>query len=960
MITKTLPTDYQTFIHQSKYARWLEEDGRRETWVETVERYMCFMDWHLLENHNYTIPKKLRKELKDGILTLKVMPSMRALMTAGPALEIDNICGYNCAYLPIDSPRAFDEALYVAMCGTGVGFSVERQLINKLPEINEHFENSDTTIVVADSKAGWARGLRELISMLYAGQIPKWDLSKLRPAGARLKTFGGRSSGPDPLHSLFTYVVDKMTSAAGRKLSSLECHDIMCKIGEVVVVGGVRRSAFISLSNFSDERMRHAKDGQWWDSAPERRLANNSTCYTEKPSMGAFMREWSALHDSGSGERGIFNRNAAKAVAAKNGRRDTNHEFGVNPCCFAGDMKLLTEEGYRSFEDLSKEGHVNIVSSDGALTTGKVWSSGVKPTVLVKWEGQLNKKPIQCTDDHVFMMADGGECMAKDLKGKQPMPFIEEKSSALKSEDFLAGFMLGDANLHRMASDTHRGLEVFFNMEKDWEIAEAWNAKVERSSWYSRYALEVAASFNLPAEKIGKRGLPSNLHSGECLQGLFSANGCVIKNGRVALKTIDKNQAETLVKVLKDTFDIDARITVNKAKKNKFSNGEYLCKESYDVNIGRYYDIVKFSECINFGQTYKREALKEMLIRRSPKVRSVSVSSNEEVFDFTEPKNHWGVVEGIIAHNSEIILRPYQFCNLTETVVRNEDTLEDLKEKVRLAAILGTFQATLIKFKYLRKIWTTNTEEERLLGVSLTGIMDSKIMSELSPELNEILTTLKEEVVSTNKEFSKKLDIPQATATTCVKPSGTVSQLVDSASGIHPRFSPQYIRTVRGDNKDPLTQFLVNQGVPAEPDAMNPSGTTVFSFPIKSPERSTTVEDVSALEQLDLWKTYQEHWCEHKPSITVYIKEHEWMEVGSWVYENFDDVSGISFLPYVGHTYKQAPYQAIEEDMHDMLSTYEKNNPIAWNELADFETEDTTSGSQTFACSSGSCEIVDI
>lgn len=637
----TLPTDYQTFIHQSKYARWLEDEGRRETWVETVDRYMCFMDWHLLENHSYTIPKKLRKELKDGILTLKVMPSMRALMTSGPALEQDNVCGYNCAYLPIDSPRAFDEALYVAMCGTGVGFSVERQFINKMPEVNEHFEDSDTTVVVSDSKAGWARGLRELMSMLYAGQVPKWDLSKLRPAGARLKTFGGRSSGPEPLDSLFHYVVHKFKESAGRKLNSLECHDIMCKIGDVVVVGGVRRSAFISLSNFSDERLRHAKDGQWWDAAPERRLANNSTCYTEKPSIGAFMREWSSLHDSGSGERGIFNRNAAKAVAAKNGRRDVNYDLGVNPC-------------------------------------------------------------------------------------------------------------------------------------------------------------------------------------------------------------------------------------------------------------------------------------------------------------------------------AEIILRPYQFCNLTEAVVRKGDTLGDLKEKVRLAAVLGTFQATLTKFKYLRKVWTTNTEEERLLGVSLTGIMDNLEMSTIGPDLNDRLETLKDLVVKTNKSFADKLGIPQATADTCVKPSGTVSQLVDSASGMHNRFSPQYIRTVRGDNKDPLTQFLLNQGVPAEPDAMNPSATTVFSFPIKSPEGSVTVEDVAALEQLALWKTYQEHWCEHKPSITVYIKEHEWMAVGAWVYENFDHVSGISFLPYVGHTYKQAPYQAIDEDMYDMLRMYEVNNPIKWDELAAFETEDSTSGSQAFACTAGACEVVDI
>ena len=641
MVTTALPTDYQTFIHQSKYARWLEDKGRRETWDETVERYMSFMEKNLLKKQKYKLSKKLRKELKDGILTLKIMPSMRALMTAGPALEQDNICGYNCSYLTIDSPRAFDEALYVAMCGVGVGFSVERQLINKMPEVNEHFEESDTTIVVADSKAGWARGLRELISMLYAGQVPKWDLSKLRPAGARLKTFGGRSSGPDPLNSLYTYVVAKFKDAKGRKLNSLECHDIMCKIGEVVVVGGVRRSAFISLSNFSDERLRHAKDGQWWDAAPERRLANNSTCYTEKPSMGAFMREWSALHDSGSGERGIFNRVAAKKVAAKNGRRDTNHEFGVNPC-------------------------------------------------------------------------------------------------------------------------------------------------------------------------------------------------------------------------------------------------------------------------------------------------------------------------------SEIILRPYQFCNLTEVVIRKDDDYDTLAEKIRLTTILGTFQSTLTDFKYLRKIWTTNTEEERLLGVSDTGIMDNVTMSVTGPVLDNALENLKKVAVDTNKELANKLGIPQAAAITCVKPSGTVSQLVDSASGIHPRFSPYYVRTVRGDNKDPLTKFLKEQGVPSEPDTMNPTGTTVFSFPMKSPEGAVTVEDVTALEQLELWKTYQEHWCEHKPSITVYIKEHEWMEVGAWVYENFDDVSGISFLPYVGHTYEQAPYQSIDEDMYNMLHTYEKNNPINWDELINFETEDSTSGSQTFACSAGSCEVVDI
>ena len=646
----TLPTDYQTFIHQSKYARWLDEEERRETWDETVERYFAFMDQHLQRICEYNIPVSTKKTLKDSILHLKLMPSMRAIMTAGKALERDNICGYNCAYLPVDNLRSFDEALYVAMCGTGVGFSVERQFVNKIPEVNEHFEHSDTTIIVADSKAGWARGLRELMTLLYSGQIPKWDLSKLRPAGAKLKTFGGRSSGPEPLNALYAFVVAKIVAAAGRRLNSLECHDIMCKIGEVVVVGGVRRSAFISLSNFSDERLRHAKDGQWWDANSQRRLANNSICYTEKPNMGAFMREWSSLHDSGSGERGIFNRVAAQKIAGWNGRRETEHEFGTNPC-------------------------------------------------------------------------------------------------------------------------------------------------------------------------------------------------------------------------------------------------------------------------------------------------------------------------------SEIILRPYQFCNLTEVVIRADDTFETLKEKVKNATILGTYQSTMTDFKYLRKIWTDNTEEERLLGVSFTGIMDHPVMSgreDFTAEngnkikLTRVLRELKQVAVDTNKKLAKKLGIPQAAAITCVKPSGTVSQLVDSASGIHPRFSPQYIRTVRGDKKDPLTQFLFEQGVPVEDDLMAPSSTAVFSFPISSPEDAVTVEDLTALDQLKLWKTYQLNWCEHKPSITVYVKEDEWLEVGAWVYENFDIVSGISFLPYTGHTYQQAPYQPIEEDHYDMLHTYEKNNPIDWSKLAAYETEDNTKGSQSFACSAGACEIVDV
>ena len=629
--------DYQTYIHRSRYARYLDDEDRRETWEETVDRYMAFIAHSLVMKQDYDMGADLYKELHTAILNFEIMPSMRTMMTAGKALERDNICGYNCAYLPIDHPRAFDETMYILMCGTGVGYSVERQYVSKLPEVAEHFERSDTTITVADSRSGWARSFKELISMLYAGQIPKWDLSKLRPAGARLKTFGGRSSGPDPLNDLFEFTVRTFEVAQGRKLTSIECHDLMCKVGEVVVAGGVRRSAMISLSNLSDDRMRHAKSGQWWEQNGQRALANNSTCYTEKPEMGSFMREWESLYDSKSGERGIFNRQAARKKVEGNGRRDSSYDFGVNPC-------------------------------------------------------------------------------------------------------------------------------------------------------------------------------------------------------------------------------------------------------------------------------------------------------------------------------GEIILRPNQFCNLSEVVVRPEDDFDNLRRKVRLATILGTFQSTLTEFKYLRKIWTTNTEEERLLGVSLTGIMDNMEMwGWAMPELKDSLEELKEIAIETNKKLSKELNIPHSCAITCVKPSGTVSQLVDSASGIHPRYSAYYIRTVRGDSKDPLTQFMIEQGVPNEPSIGQESNTTVFSFPHKAPDDAVLRDDLSAIASLELWLVYQRHWCEHNPSVTIQVREHEWMEVGAFVYKHFDELCGVSFLPYDTGTYKQAPYQEITEKEYDeLLERMPKE--IDWGSLV--EEQDNTTGSQELACTGGSCEIL--
>jgi len=635
-----LPTAYQEFIHLSRYSRWLPEKERRETWTETVGRYFDFFKEHLDDLHGYKLTKALRDELEEAVLAQRVMPSMRCMMTAGEALKRENIAGYNCSYVAVNRPQSFDEILYVLMNGTGVGFSVERQYISELPHIAEDFHSSDTTITVADSKLGWAKAFKELIGLLYIGQIPRWDLSKVRAAGLPLKTFGGRASGPEPLDALFNFSVTTFQRAAGRKLSSLECHDIVCKIAEVVVVGGVRRSALISLSNLSDDRMRDAKSGQWWINDGQRALANNSACYTEKPDVGVFMSEWKALYDSKSGERGIFNRASAVKMASKNGRRNTeDYHFGTNPC-------------------------------------------------------------------------------------------------------------------------------------------------------------------------------------------------------------------------------------------------------------------------------------------------------------------------------SEIILRNREFCNLSEVVVRSTDTRESLLEKVRLATILGTFQATLVNFKYVSSAWKKNCEEERLLGVSLTGIMDSKLTNGKGSvqALPALLQDLRNEAIKTNAEFAKKIGINQSVAVTCVKPSGTVSQLVDAASGIHARHNPYYIRTVRGDKKDPLTQMMTEVGFPVEDDITNPSHTAVFSFPHKVDNGAVFRTDMTAIEQLELWLTYQKYWCEHKPSVTISVKDDEWFKVGAWVWENFDYMSGVSFLPFTEHTYKQAPYQDCTKEEYEFLFD-RMPEKVEWTKLAEYEKTDMTIGAQELACVAGFCEI---
>ena len=644
----TLPKDYQNFIALSRYARWLPEKKRRETWEETVARYFDFMEEHLKENTNQELIPKTRKVLEDAVLNLEVMPSMRALMTAGKALKENNIAGYNCAYLSVDHWKAFDECLYVLMHGTGVGFSVERQFVNKLPEVPPEMVDVDDVVVVVDSKEGWQSAFRKLITYLYDGEMPKWDFSKVRPKGARLRTFGGRASGPEPLVDLFNFSTNLFKDAVGRKLTSYECHRMMCKIAEVVVVGGVRRSALIYLSNLTDERMRSAKSGQWWSDTPEMALSNNSVCYTEKPDIGIFMKEWTSLYESKSGERGIFNREAAIKQVASIGRRDTDHHFGCNPC-------------------------------------------------------------------------------------------------------------------------------------------------------------------------------------------------------------------------------------------------------------------------------------------------------------------------------SEIILRDGQFCNLTEVVVREADTQKDILRKVRLATILGTFQASLTDIKRLRPKWVKNTEEEALLGVSLTGIMDNSFMNGSNTDrghygkrsLPDFLSDLRKETVKVNKEWSELMGISQATATTAIKPSGTVSQLVDSASGIHTRHNDYYLRRVRADAKDPIAQLMEDQGIPCEADVMKPNSVKVFTFPMKAPKGAILRNERTAIEQLELWLTYQRYYCEHKPSVTISVREHEWMEVGAWTYKHFDEVSGVSFLPHSDHSYQQAPYEDCTKAEYTALA---KKMPKAvnWDLISEYELTDMTVGTKTLACTGSICELVDL
>lgn len=873
---------YQEFIHRSRYARWIPELNRRESWSETVQRYVNF--W--LEREQITAAEG--KKIYNAIYNLEVMPSMRCLMTAGPALAKDNAAGFNCAYAQIDSPRSLDELMYILMCGTGKGFSVERNFINELPIVAESFHTTDSVIVVSDSKSGWASAFRELIALLYAGKIPQWDVSRVRPSGARLKTFGGRASGPEPLVDLFNFCVGIFPKAKGRKLTSIECHDICCKIADIVVVGGVRRSALISLSNLSDQRMSKAKSGDWWRNEGHRRLANNSVAYTEKPDFQSYLAEMQNLYESKAGERGIFSRVAAQKIAAKNGRRDADQDFGTNPCLHP-DSLVQTIHGVVRIADITEPTKVYTMQADGSLGIRDCSASWVSKKNAATLNITIaSGKVVRCTPDHKIFIEGKGWIEAKDIQIKDRVVHL----------------------VRSRRGAAYSGVKLTTQGPRDYIME-------HRLVWASEY------------------GPIPEYHD------IHHIDGDTYNN--------DIDNLECL------SHSDHARLTALEQPNNHAVCG------LRDHSPGRHGSLQGFVSPANSKHGAKTiipmpEELKAGL-HQVASVVAISEGETTDVYDLTVEDTHNFIADFVVVHNcSEIILRSNQFCNLSEVVVRADDTVKTLKKKVEMAAIIGTLQATLTDFRYLRKVWKKNTEEEALLGVSLTGIMDNKLLNNCTDKLNETLESLKSVAVVTNKKWASKLGINQSVAITCVKPSGTVSQLVNSASGIHPRFSNYYIRRVRSDKKDPLAVFMQEAGFAAETDVTSKE-TLVFGFPIKSPEGSVTVKQVGAMEQLKLWKAYQDHWCEHKPSITVYYTDDEFLQVTQWIWENFDSVSGISLLPVSDHVYQQAPYEDISAEEYERLVA-EMPSGIDWNDLQNFETEDNTTGSQELACVGGTCEIV--
>lgn len=969
------PKLYETYIAKSRYARYLDAAQRRENWGETVSRYVDFMKGHLEAKHGYKIPADLEQDIHAAIVNHEVMPSMRALMTAGKALSRDNTSGYNCSYVPIDDVKAFDEAMYILLCGTGVGFSVERQYVSKLPEIPEHVYDSESVIVVADSKEGWAKALRQVLAMLYSGEAPRWDVSKVRPAGARLKTFGGRASGPEPLVELFKFVTRTFKAAAGRKLNSLECHDIMCKIGEVVVVGGVRRSAMISLSNLSDDRLRHAKAGAWWETQGQRALANNSACYTERPDVGVFMREWLSLYESKSGERGIFNREAAKNVVRKNGRRETEHEFGTNPCCFIGDTMIAVADGRNavSIADLAAESkglfsfpvysaaRSNTHNQIGDTGKFKSWktevknaiakSTGFKPVFLVTLS---NGDSFESTDDHPLATQIGTYVEVKDSLGIPLEGFFSTKGKYRRINSMTDAH----AYQHRLIWEHANG-----PLKQGYEIDHVSNIGGDMLCNLQLLSLED----HLAKTADERRGENNPIHRRDVIRTRANQSAATQTDNNARWSGLSDQE---LIEIGRNALAAGVHLSAKVLREFDDRFPLSFSKNRFGGDFATYRSIVE-------GHTqYEPPVLTDRIeVQPSPHehlTTSVHVVSIEprgvkEIFDLQVQDNHNFFIitkkfdekaetsRGILVHNSEIILRPYQFCNLTEIIVRDTDTLEDLKRKARIATIMGTFQSTLTHFPYLRKIWRDNTEAERLLGVSMTGVLDNPLLNNPDdPKLPGLLEELRAHTVEVNKALAEELGIPQSAAITAIKPSGTVSQLCDTASGLHTRHAKYYYRRVRADNKDPLTKFMAENGIPNEPDVTKPGHTTVFTFPKKAPEGALLREGLTAIQHLKLWLVFQRHYCEHKPSVTVSVTEKEWPEVGAFVWQHFDEMSGVSFLPFDGGTYRQAPYEeCTEEEYLKMLATLPTD--LDWDSIT--EIDDNVEGAQTLACTAGGCEI---
>ena len=949
-----LPTDYQNYIGKSRYARFLDSEGRRENWDETVDRYLDYFEGELDIHHAYRISQTLRSEVRDAILNLHVMPSMRALMTAGEAARRENMATYNCSYLPIDRPKAFAEALYILMCGTGVGFSAERQVIKQLPDVPEKLSKSEHLIVVQDSKLGWAEAFYELILSLYSGYIPKFDTSLVRPAGERLKVFGGRASGPEPLLDLFEFVTRAFSNAAGRKLSSLEVHEIVCKTGEIVVVGGVRRSALISLSNLSDQRMRDAKSGDWWSTKPHLALANNSVAYTEKPEVGAFMDEWSSLYRSKSGERGIFNRAGSVQKILKLGRRDHRFEFGCNPCV-TGDTPILTRQGYFPIRET--------VGKSIEIWNGQRWSrvepfsTGVNPLVRIELSDGTE---LTCTPYHKFVVQDGYKTPSRRVEARNlilgqklakfDMPIVEG-GREYEVDAYSQGFYQGDGCANNTLSYVYEPKMVCSD-RLEGEVGTL--TKHKRATWKH-------------GDMLPKDFIPMDAslrYRRDWFAGLMDADGTVVTDigDALQLSSVDLEFLKQ-VRLLLTTMGVQAKINLMHEAGERMG---YHSQPSYRllINQADTYRLVH-----DVGVSFERLEVQNFPPQRDARrfvtvEKVVDLGRTEETFCFTEPLNNTGTFAGIVTGQcAEIILRPRGLCNLSEAVVRANDSTAELRDKVRLAAIIGTWQSTQTRFQFVDPEWSHNAQEERLLGVSLTGIYDNPMMrgdkglGALSIELHQLKST----VIRENRVLADEIGINPSVATTTIKPSGTVSQLVNSPSGIHQGHSEFYIRRVTGDNKDPVTQFMVDSGIPWEPHASKPQQMTVFSFPVRLGRGTVTRDDVTAIQHLELVKTYNEHWSEHAVSCTISVKESEWPSVGGWVFDHFDALAGVSFLPHFAgdSTYKQMPYETIDEvDYQAMVDSMPK--AIDWSRLAQYEGgEDSVTGTREFSCVGNTCEIVD-